>query len=161
MSSSTNPDTEFLRKAIRLAVENVHTGHGGPFGAVVVRDAQIVGSGKNLVLRDNDPTAHAEVVAIRDACSHQQSFSLAGCTIYASCEPCPMCLSAILWGRLDRIVYAASRHDAADAGFDDSVFYEELSKPVDQRATPMQQSLRHEAREAFARWLEKQDRTAY
>ena len=156
-----NDDPRFLREAIRLSVENVHTGHGGPFGAVVVREEQIIGSGKNLVLRDNDPTAHAEVVAIRGACEHRQSFSLAGCTIYASCEPCPMCLSAILWARLDRIVYAASRHDAAEAGFDDSVFYEELSKPAAERTTPTTQSLQEEAREAFARWLRKQDRTAY
>lgn len=151
----------FLREAIRLSVDNVQTGHGGPFGAVVVRDDEILGSGQNQVLRSNDPTAHAEILAIRGACAHLGRFSLAGCTIYTSCEPCPMCLSAILWARLDRVFYAASRHDAAEAGFDDSVFYRELAKPASQRTVPMIQDLVDEARGAFALWLKKEDRTTY
>lgn len=151
----------FLREAIRLSVDNVRTEDGGPFGALVVRGDEIIASGRNHVLRTNDPTAHAEVIAIRQACAKMKNFTLAGCEIYSSCEPCPMCLSAIFWARLDRIYYAASGEDAAKAGFDDRDFYQELSKPIAQRSTPMIQGLREEARQAFEMWLQKEDRIPY
>lgn len=152
---------EFLREAIRLSFEKMAANEGGPFGAVVVRDQRIIGRGWNRVLATNDPTAHAEVEAIRAACSHLQTFSLAGCEIYASCEPCPMCLSAIYWARLDRITYAASCDDAAAAGFDDGFIYRELAVPKSVRTIPMQQLLRDEASPAFAAWLQKKDRIPY
>jgi len=151
----------FLREAIRLSLENVTANEGGPFGAVVVRDQQIIGRGRNRVISTNDPTAHAEVVAIRDACAHLKAFTLTGCEIYTSCEPCPMCLSSIYWARLSRIYYAADRHDATAAGFDDEKLYRELSLPIADRAIPMSQSLREEAAVAFQRWLEKNDRVEY
>ena len=136
-------------------------GEGGPFCAVVVRDGQIIGRGWNRVTSTNDPTAHAEVVAIRDACAHLQTFSLAGCEIYASCEPCPLCLAAIYWSRLGRIYYAATCADAAAAGFDDQALYRELALPAADRSIPMEQALREEAGVAFASWLAKEDRTRY
>jgi guanine deaminase len=152
---------EFLREAIRLSIEKSQAGEGGPFGAVVVRDGRIVGRGWNRVTSTSDPTAHAELVAIRDACSRLGTFSLAGCEIYTSCEPCPMCLAAIYWSRLERIYYAASCEDAAAADFDDGAFYRQLALPADSRAVPMVQDLRDEAREAFRLWLLKADRTRY
>jgi tRNA(Arg) A34 adenosine deaminase TadA len=152
---------DFLREAIRLSVEKLSSNQGGPFGAVIVRDGQIIGRGWNRVTIAKDPTAHAEIVAIRDACARLDAFTLAGCEIYASCEPCPLCLAAIYWSRLDRIYYAASCEDAATAGFDDQRFYQELSKSADQRAIPMQQALRNEARIAFDNWLSKPDRVMY
>jgi tRNA(Arg) A34 adenosine deaminase TadA len=152
---------EFLREAIRLSLEKSQAGAGGPFGAVVVQNGRIVGRGWNCVTSTNDPTAHAEVTAIRDACRHLNSFSLSGCEIYTSCEPCPMCLAAIYWARLGHIYYAATQQDAAAAGFDDSHIYRELAKPSDDRSIPMTQALHDEAREAFHAWLLKADRTAY
>ena len=119
----------FLREAIRLSIESLDANQGGPFGAVIVRGDEIVGRGWNRVTTANDPTAHAEIVAIRDACKRLNTFSLAGCELYSSCEPCPMCLAAIYWSRLDSLVFAATRDDAADAGFDDALFYEELARP--------------------------------
>jgi guanine deaminase len=154
-----NPD--FLREAIRLASEKLQCNEGGPFGAVVVRDTEIIGRGWNRVTCTNDPTAHAEVVAIRDACSRLKSFALAGCEIYCSCEPCPMCLAAIYWSRLDRIYYAATCDDAAAAGFDDRQFYCELAKPAKERAIPMEQALRDEACQVLHDWLQKADRIQY
>ena len=151
----------FLREAIRLSIEKMDAGEGGPFGAVIVRNGEIVGRGWNRVTSTNDPTAHAEIVAIRDACRHLDSFSLAGCEIYTSCEPCPMCLAAIYWARLVHIQYAATCQDAAEAGFDDNQFYRELSLPPDARSIPMAQDLRDEACAAFDAWRRKMDRIKY
>jgi guanine deaminase len=159
MTTAMNP--AFLREAIRLSVEKMEANEGGPFGAVIVKDAQIIGRGWNRVTSTNDPTAHAEVVAIRDACSRLRTFSLAGCEIYSSCEPCPLCLAAIYWSRLDRVYYAATCEDAAAAGFDDRTFYRELALPIANRSIPMMQSLRDEACVAFAAWLKKEDRIRY
>jgi guanine deaminase len=154
-------DEEFLREAIRLARDGMTTGQGGPFGSVVVKDGEIVGRGCNQVTSTNDPTAHAEVVAIRDACQNLDAFQLEGCTLYASCEPCPMCLGAIYWARPDRIVYGAFHSDAAGAGFDDQFIYEELDKPRDQRHIPMQQLLRHEANAVFQEWVAIENKKEY
>lgn len=154
-------DPAFLREAIRLSRKNLQLNEGGPFGAIVVRKGEIIGRGWNRVTSTNDPTAHAEVVAIRDACAALHSFSLAGCEIYASCEPCPMCLAAIYWARLDRVIYAAERRDAAAIGFDDQFFYDELAKPIDQRTVPMQQALRDEACATLEQWNNKVDRIRY
>src|SRR4051812_15266292 len=123
----------FMREAIRLSVENVEQGKGGPFGAVIVKDGKIIASGTNQVTATNDPTAHAEVVAIRKACEALKSFQLEGCEIYCSCEPCPMCLGAIYWARPDKIFFANSKEDAAAIHFDDQLIYEELAKPYGQR----------------------------
>lgn len=152
---------EFLREAIRLSLEMMEANQGGPFGAVVVRNGEIVGRGWNRVTSTNDPTAHAEVVAIRDACSRLKAFSLAECEIYSSCEPCPLCLAAIYWSRLDRISYAATCDDAAAAGFDDRNFYRELVKPDGQRSIAMEQALRDEALVALQAWVKKEDRIRY
>lgn len=152
---------DFLREAIRLSVEKMEDNEGGPFGAVVVRNGEIVGRGWNRVTSTNDPTAHAEVVAIRDACSRLKTFSLAGCEIYSSCEPCPLCLAAIYWSRLDRIYYAATCDDAAAAGFDDRSFYQEIKKPAEERAVPMEQAFRDEALIALHAWVKKEDRIRY
>ena len=153
-------DDQWLARAVELAVENVAAG-GGPFGAVVVRDGVIVSTGQNRVTRDLDPTAHAEVLAIRAACSALADFSLAGCVLYTSCEPCPLCVAACLWARLDRVVYAADRHDAARGGFDDREFYELFAR--DRSTWP---TLVHPGEHAgsfapFRAWLDKDDRTAY
>ncbi len=144
-----NQDEIFLREAIRLAHEGPAKGAGGPFGAVVVKNGEIVGRAFNCVPSTNDPTAHAEVLAIRDACAKLGSFQLDGCTLYASCEPCPMCLGAIYWARPDRVVYAATHADAAAIGFDDQFIYEQIDLPPAQRSIEMQQMLREEALEAF------------
>ena len=154
-------DEDFLREAIALAREGMTTGQGGPFGCVIVRDGEVVGRGCNRVTSTNDPTAHAEVVAIRDACQQLGTFQLTGCTLYASCEPCPMCLGAIYWARPDRIVYGAFHTDAAGAGFDDQFIYEEIDKPRDQRRIPMQNCLRDEADAVFREWAALDLRTPY
>ncbi len=151
----------FLREAIRLSIEKMQANEGGPFGAVIVRDEQIVGRGWNRVTSTNDPTAHAEVVAIRDACARLRTFSLAGCEIYSSCEPCPLCLAAIYWSRLSRIYFAATCEDAAAAGFDDQNFRHQLALPLGERAIPMEQSLREEACVALQAWQAKADRIRY
>ena len=152
---------DFLREAIRISKEKMEANEGGPFGAVVVKDGKIVGRGWNRVTSTNDPTAHAEVTAIRDACNHLNTFSLAGCDIYCSCEPCPLCLAAIYWSRLDRIYYAATCDDAAAAGFDDRCFYLEIKKPSKERSIPMKQALRDEAMVALQSWMKKEDRIQY
>jgi tRNA(Arg) A34 adenosine deaminase TadA len=154
-------DERFLREAIRLSVDKMEAGEGGPFGAVVVRDGRIVGVGWNRVTTTNDPTAHAEIVAIRDACSRLGTFQLADCDLYASCEPCPMCLAAIYWARIERLYYAAGREDAARAGFDDAWLHRELVLPPAERAVVTAQHLRDEAVQAFQTWAEKEDRVAY
>ena len=154
-------DPVFLHEAIRLSIEKMEANEGGPFGAIVVRDGEIVGRGWNRVTSTNDPTAHAEVLAIRDACSCLKTFSLAGCEVYSSCEPCPLCLAAIYWSRLDRIYYAATYVDAASAGFDDRNFYRELRKSVAERSIPMEQAMREEALVALQTWVNKADRIPY
>lgn len=150
---STAPNPKFLRRAISLATQNVLSGNGGPFGAVVVRAGQIVGEGANSVTSTFDPTAHGEVVAIRAACRTLGTFTLAGCELYTSCEPCPMCLAACYWARLEAIYYGCSAADAAHAGFDDAFLYEEFRKDQSSRALPTQQLLAEEARASFDAWL--------
>ena len=154
-------DEYFLREAIQLAREGMTIGQGGPFGSVVVRNGEIVGRGCNQVTSTNDPTAHAEVVAIRDACRNLGTFQLEGCTLYASCEPCPMCLGAIYWARPSRIVYGAYHSDAAGAGFDDQFIYEELDKPREERHITMTQLLRDEANTVFQEWINLEQRIHY
>lgn len=154
-------DDYFLRMAIELARDGMNSGQGGPFGAVVVRDGEILSATPNRVTSTNDPTAHAEVVAIREACQKLNSHQLTGCTLYTSCEPCPMCLGAVYWARPDRIVYAAFHSDAAEAGFDDKFIYDELDKPRDARSIPMLQLLRADAQTVFAEWVEKGDKSLY
>lgn len=143
---------EFMMEAIELSKKCLETGKGGPFGAVVVKDGKIVGRGSNHVTINNDPTAHAEVMAIRDACHNLHTFQLDGCELYTSCEPCPMCLGAIYWARPDRIYYAGSQFDASDAGFDDSFIYDEIALPYEKRRIPAQQFEREEARKVFEMW---------
>lgn len=148
-------------EAIKKAEENIATGKGGPFGAVVVRDGKIIASVGNRVTSTNDPTAHAEVVAIREACKTLDTFDLSGCEIYASCEPCPMCLGAIMWARIDKLYFAADRKDASRAGFDDEVFYTELALPVEKRSLKPTQMMREEANEVFERWIEDNTKIPY
>lgn len=150
-----------MMRAIELAREGVEADAGGPFGCVIVKDGEIVGEGNNRVTSTNDPTAHAEVVAIREACAKLGSFQLEGCSIYASCEPCPMCLGAIYWSRPAAIFYAGTRDDAAAAGFDDRLFYRELELPNEKRDLSMQQMMRDEAQAAFRMWIEKEDKVEY
>jgi tRNA(Arg) A34 adenosine deaminase TadA len=151
----------FLREAIRLSIDPMQAGEGGPFGALVVKDGQIIGRGCNRVTTANDPTAHAEIVAIREACRRLHTFTLAGCEIYTSCEPCPMCLAAIYWARLDRLCYAATREDAAAAGFDDARIYDEIPLPASRRSLPTTQALHEEALAAFEAWAMKENRVEY
>lgn len=160
-NSPTDSDSTFLREAIRLSREHMLEGHGGPFGAVIVRDGAILASGWNQVTTANDPTAHAEVVAIRLACQATGSPHLPGSVLYSSCEPCPMCLAAAYWSRVDRLVFAASREDAASGGFDDLLLYEEIALPIMKRKLHTTQQLRDEARPIFTEWLHKADRVNY
>jgi guanine deaminase len=150
-----------MREAIRLAIRGVDDGSGGPFGAVVVQEGRIVGRGMNRVTSTNDPTAHAEVVAIRDACEQLSTFDLRGCEIYASCEPCPMCLAAIYWARIERLFYGCSASDAAELGFDDEVIRREITNPMDSRKLTARQVLREESLAAFDAWRNKQDKLWY
>lgn len=151
----------FLQDAIALAIENVRVGGGGPFGAVVVRDGVMIGRGVNRVTCTHDPTAHAEVVAIREACARLGTHRLDGCEIFASCEPCPMCLAAIYWARVDRLHFAATRADAASAGFDDDHIYREIALPANRRSLPTVQSLREAALVAFDAWRATPNKTPY
>jgi tRNA(Arg) A34 adenosine deaminase TadA len=155
------PNPEFLRRAIALATENVTSGRGGPFGAVIVRDGKIVGEGANSVTATNDPTAHAEVNAIRAAAKALGGFSLAGCDLYTSCEPCPMCLAASHWARLNAVYYGASAADAARAGFDDAFLYAEFKKDQPERTLPEAQLLSDEAWESFAKWIAEPNKVEY
>jgi len=157
----TSPLDPAMARAIELSLQGVENGLGGPFGAVVVKDGQVIATGQNCVTSAHDPTAHAEVVAIREACRVIGNHSLAGHEIFSSCEPCPMCLAAIHWARLDRLTFAATREDAAGAGFDDELLYRELILPPEQRSIPTLQAGRDEALEAFARWDAKEDRVQY
>ena len=152
---------QFMQAAIDLSLNSVQSGQGGPFGAVVVKDGQIIAKGSNRVTSTNDPTAHAEVVAIREACRVLQSFQLTGCEIYTSCEPCPMCMGAIYWARPDRVYYANTKVDAAAIGFDDQFIYEELDLAIGQRQLPMIPLMRAEAIVAFQAWSTKTDKIEY
>jgi len=154
-------DETFMRRAIELAQKGADENLGGPFGCVVVKDGVIVGEGSNQVTSTNDPTAHAEVVAVRDACRNLGSFQLTGCIVYTSCEPCPMCLGAIYWARPAAIFFAATRDDAAEAGFDDELFYSEIEKPNSERRLSMQTMLREESQKVFRSWIEKPDKIKY
>jgi len=159
MSSLPNP--EFLRRAIALATDNVASGRGGPFAAVIVRDGRIVGEGVNTVTSTNDPTAHGEVNAIRAACKALGTYTLAGCELYTSCEPCPMCLSAAYWARLDAVYFGASAADAARAGFDDASLYEEFRKQKPERSLSVTQLLGEEAWASFAAWIASENKIEY
>ena len=150
-----------MRRAIALANAQLTTGAGGPFGAVIARGDTIVAEGVNRVTSTNDPTAHAEIVAIRAACAELGTFTLAGCVVYASCEPCPMCLGAIYWARLDRLYFAADRADAGAIGFDDARVYDELARAPDARALPTVRLLADEGRAALAAWTAKPDKVRY
>jgi guanine deaminase len=151
----------FMQRAIALATENVTSGRGGPFGAVIVRDGEIVATGANLVTATNDPTAHGEIVAIRNACTTLATFQLTGCHIYTSCEPCPMCLAAIYWARCEAIFYGNCAADAAAAGFDDAFLYEEMKLPLDQRKIPTVNFLPEQAISSFEAWREHAGRIGY
>lgn len=153
-------DRGFLRQAVKLAVENVAEG-GGPFGAVVVRDGEVIGSGKNRVTRDHDPSAHAEVVALRAAGQRLRDFSMEGATLYSSCEPCPMCMAAALWARVDRVVYAADRQDAATGGFDDLEFYRLFETDRSEWSVPVEAVRLSDATAPFDEWLATENRTEY
>lgn len=161
MAHPAPPDPQFLRRAIALATDNVRTVRGGPFGAVVVRDGQVIGEGANSVTATNDATAHAEVTAIRAACKALATFTLAGCELYTSCEPCPMCLAACYWARIDAIYYACSAEDAARAGFDDAYLYAEFRKEKPERTLPVAQSLQDEGWASFQAWIESPSRIDY
>lgn len=150
-----------MAEAIRLAREGMDRNDGGPFGAIVVKNGEIVGRGNNRVTSGNDPTAHAEVVAIRDACQHLNTFQLAGCIIYTSCEPCPMCLGAIYWARPDAVYFGCTKADAAAIGFDDRFIYGELNKDLAERKIPMTQCRHADALEVFQAWTAKSDRIEY
>jgi len=152
---------EYMAEAIKLSRENISSGLGGPFGAVIVKNGKIIARGTNRVTGDNDPTAHAEVVAIREACKALDSFQLDECEIYCSCEPCPMCLGAIYWARPARVYFAAGRNDAADAGFDDNFIYKEIGVNINERKIPANQILRSEAIEVFRVWKESDIKIPY
>ncbi len=152
---------DFMREAIRLSIENVERGAGGPFGAVIVKDGKIIARGANEVTNNNDPTAHAEVVAIRKACEILHSYQLTGCEIYCSCEPCPMCLGALYWARPDKIYFANTKQDAAAVNFDDAFIYEELPRPANERKLPTEQMMREDALVAFEKWKRSTNKIEY
>jgi len=152
---------QFMQRALELAQIHMHSGHGGPFGAVIVKDGSIIAEGWNCVTSASDPTAHAEIVAIRRACQNLNTFSLAGCTLYTSCEPCPMCMAAIYWARIDQVYFGATRHDAAAAGFDDAAIYLELDKAFNQRSIPFRQLLPQQSLAPFDDWRRKTDKIPY
>ena len=152
---------EFMREAIRLSINNINDGHGGPFGAVVVKDGEIISKAVNKVISKKDPTAHAEIEAIRIASKKLNNFHLTGCEIYTTCEPCPMCLGAIYWAQIEKIYYANTRADAKKIQFDDEYIYEEFSKHYHERKVPISQHLRDEAIKAFEAWEKKTDKIKY
>ena len=161
MSTNKLEDQRHLARAVELSREHMEEGAGGPFGAVIVRDGRVLAEGWNQVTSANDPTAHAEVTAIRRACQEVGDFSLEGATLYTSCEPCPMCLASAYWARVSRIVYAKTRKDAAEIGFDDSLIYDEISKPIPERIIPMDHLPSLEARAVFDAWADKDDKIGY
>jgi len=154
-------DIAMMRRAIELAQNGVDNDQGGPFGCVIAKDGKIVGEGCNEVTSTNDPTAHAEIVAIRSACRNLEIFQLTGCVVYTSCEPCPMCLGAIYWARPSAIFFAGTRQDAAAAGFDDELFYDELDRPNEERQLKLQPLLRDEAQQVFDKWVQKPNKVEY
>jgi len=151
----------FMQKAVELSLEMMRKGNGGPFGAVVVKNGEIISTGYNNVLNENDPTAHAEIMAIREACKKLKTFQLTGCYLYTSCEPCPMCMGAIYWARPDKVFYSNSRKEASKIGFDDSFIYKELKLPLHLRKIEMQRLKHPQAIKAFEEWSDKQDKTPY
>lgn len=153
-------DQKFMQMAIELSIENIDSG-GGPFGAIIVRNGELIAKGANRVVPNNDPTAHAEVVAIRNACQKLHTFDLRGCTVYTSCEPCPMCLSALYWAGIERICYANTKRDAAAIEFDDSFIYDQLRLDYDRRSIHCEHFMRSEALEAFVKWQNKTDKIEY
>lgn len=157
----TSMKQHFMREAVDAALKGMQNNEGGPFGCVIVKDGKIVGSGNNKVTSTNDPTAHAEVTAIRDACKNLGSFQLDGCEVYTSCEPCPMCLGAIYWARPDKVYYGSNQKDAAAIGFDDQFIYEEIPLPYEKRSIPFEQLGREIALEPFKKWSEKGDKSLY
>jgi guanine deaminase len=157
----TNSSNPFMAEAISLSLNNVRQGKGGPFAAVVVKDGQVIARGVNRVTSSNDPTAHAEVVAIREACAALKTFQLTGCEIYTSCEPCPMCLAAIYWARPDKVYFGNTKEDAAAAGFDDSFIYKEIALAGERRKIPLVQLMRNEAILAFEEWAESPMKVEY
>ena len=161
MSMINEQDIQYLQQAIALAREGVERALGGPFGCVIVRDGEVVGKGCNGVTSTNDPTAHAEIVAIRDACRRLGDYQLSDCDVYASCEPCPMCLGALYWARPRRVVYAATRHEAAEAGFDDAFIYQEIGLVGEERRIPFVHQPVEAARDLFGLWLEKGNKKLY
>jgi guanine deaminase len=161
MREGEAPELAHMRRALELSVKEMRAGRGGPFGAVIVKDGTIVAEGANLVVATNDPTAHAEMVALRRAGQALGTFDLTGCEIYSCGEPCPMCLGAIYWARLSRIYYANDRHDAAKIGFRDDFLYDEIPLPLDRRSIPIQRLLRNEGWAAFEEWDRKPDKIQY
>ena len=151
---------KFMQRAIELSIESINSG-GGPFGSVIVKDEKIISEGMNRVTVDNDPTSHGEIVAIRNACKKLNTFNLSNCSLYSSCEPCPMCMSAIYWSRIDKVYYANTRDDAKKINFDDSLIYSEISKKNEDRKIPIKQMLRDEALKAFELWDKKTDKIEY
>jgi guanine deaminase len=158
---SIDQQKKFMREAIRLSMENVQSGNGGPFGTVIVKNGKIIATGVNEVTKSNDPTAHAEMIAIRNACEKLNSFQLDGCDIYCSCEPCPMCLGAIYWARPKSIYFANSKKDAAEINFDDNVIYQEIKLPIHERKLTTTQLLRNEAQSVFLQWQESENKIEY
>jgi guanine deaminase len=160
-SADTPASANFMRRAIALALENIRSGRGGPFAALVAKNDEVIAEGANSVTATNDPTAHAEIVAIRAACKALGNFQLTDCELYTTCEPCPMCLGAIYWARPARVFYAGVAADAADAGFDDAFIYEELQRPPESRRIPMIQLMRQESLAIFAAWRQQPNKTEY
>ncbi|HBK70557.1 MAG TPA: tRNA-specific adenosine deaminase [Flavobacteriaceae bacterium] len=150
-----------MSEAVKSAIQGMNANEGGPFGCVIVKNGEIIGRGNNKVTSTNDPTAHAEITAIRDACKNLNSFQLEGCIIYTSCEPCPMCLGAIYWARPDKVYFGCSQKDAANIGFDDEFIYKEIELDYQNRSIPFEQSSRKEALVAFQKWQEKEDKIKY
>tara|TARA_B100001105_G_C22342366_1_gene421913 strand:+ start:10 stop:489 length:480 start_codon:yes stop_codon:yes gene_type:complete len=158
---SIDQQKKFMREAIRLSMENVQSGNGGPFGTVIVKNGKIIATGVNEVTKSNDPTAHAEMIAIRNACEKLNSFQLDECDIYCSCEPCPMCLGAIYWARPKSIYFANSKKDAAEINFDDNFIYQEIKLPIHERKLTITQLLRDEAQFVFLQWQESENKIEY
>ena len=158
---SIDQQKKFMREAIRLSMENVQSDNGGPFGTIIVKNGKIIATGVNEVTKSNDPTAHAEMIAIRNACEKLNSFQLDGCDIYCSCEPCPMCLGAIYWARPKSIYFANSKKDAAEINFDDNVIYQEIKLPIHERKLTITQLLRDEAQSVFLQWQESENKIEY
>lgn len=152
---------KFMLEAVTAALKGMQNNEGGPFGCVIVKDGEIVGRGNNKVTSNNDPTAHAEIMAIRDACKNLNTFQLEGCEIYTSCEPCPMCFGAIYWARPDKVYYGCSQQDAANIDFDDEFIYKEIALPYEKRRIPFEQLARDIALEPFQKWSDKNDKTQY